>query len=419
MTNIESNNGSFEDIAKENEALKQQLAQLQSHERTLQERVHNLESQQSAQMKANQEIIRLERLRALEEMAQGVAHNFNNVLVGVLGYAQIIEMQSQEKQTISNARKIVENALRAKELVQRLNKSVREAGDLPLHRITTLDTIVHEAIKATQSYQKNAAARNIQITIHESLYPTLPIKGNPIELHHVLVHLLTNAIDAMPNGGEIAITTRTENNNLVLSVADQGIGMTDETSKRIFEPFFTTKQDVGSGLGLSMAYRTITGWGGHITVKSAPGQGSIFAVYLPIWNDDSPPVEPPARTHKARILVVDDEEAVHEVIQAALNMYDLTLCANSKQALEKFETGKYDLSLIDLQLPDLPGDELVQHLHKADPELICVLMTGWDVMQDDPRLNLFAFHLPKPFRISEMIDVVKQALAKKNMVYDR
>ena len=383
------------------EALKQQVADLKGREQTLQDRVRTLEAQQEAQIRVDQEIIRIERLRALEDMAQGVAHNFNNVLVGILGYAQIIEMQSKEAQVVENAKKIVENTLRAKELVQRLYQSVRDAGDLPLRRITTLNAIVREAIKTTQP--KNPM---VPFAIVEDLHDDIPsIKGNSSELHHVLVHLLTNAIDAMPKGGEIAVSTRAEKERVAIHVKDQGIGMTKETRKRIFEPFFTTKQDVGSGLGLAMAYRVITGWGGSIDVESTVGKGSMFTVWLPIWSD-----VPEAQAEKARILIVDDEIAVHEVLKAALEAYHLTLFESGEAALETFEAGMCDLALIDLQLPGMPGDELVQHLKRIDPDLTSILMTGWELMQGDPRLNLFSFYLPKPFQLGAMAETIRQAL---------
>lgn len=383
------------------DALNRQVAELKGREQFLQDRMRNLESQQEAQIRVDQEIIRIERLRALEEMAQGVAHNFNNVLVGILGYAQIIEMQSKESQTVENAKKVVENTLRAKELVQRLYQSVREAGDLPLRRITTLNAIVREAIKTTQPKNQTPP-----ISISENLHDdTPPIKGNSSELHHVLVHLITNAIDAMPKGGEISISTRSVKDQVAISVKDQGIGMTPETRKRIFEPFFTTKQDVGSGLGLSMAYRVITGWGGNIDVESTIGKGSTFTVRLPIWSDVH---EAPAE--KAHLLVVDDEVAVHEVLKATLEAYDLTMFESGEQALKQFKPGVYDLALIDLQLPGMPGDELVQHLKHIDPDLPSVLMTGWELIQGDPRLNLFSYYLPKPFRLGEMSETIQHAL---------
>ena len=147
---------------------------------------------------------------------------------------------------------------------------------------------MQEAIKATSAQWKDSAeARDVQISIVEDLEDVPPIKGNPLELHQVLVHLITNAVDAMPKGGEIAMSTRISGENVAICVRDQGVGMDVETHKRIFEPFFTTKQDVGSGLGLSMAYRAVTAWGGQIEVDSAIDKGSAFTVLLPVWEEET------------------------------------------------------------------------------------------------------------------------------------
>lgn len=394
--------------------LEQQIDALRTREKALQERVRGLEAQGTAQTRSDQEIIRLERQHALEEMAQGVAHNFNNVLVGVLGYAQIIEMQSDDLRAVENAGKIVENAMRARDLVQKLNMSVREAGELPLHRITTLHTIVKEAIKATQSQWKdNAESRGIVISIAEDLETVPPIKGNPLELHHVLVHLITNAVDAMPTGGEIAISTRVTNGKVAICVSDQGLGMDEETRKRIFEPFFTTKQDVGSGLGLSMAYRAVTTWGGDIDVISALDEGSTFTVCLPVWEEnDPPPPESEVEIKHARLLIIDDEDAVQEILKETLSEYDLSLFPDAEQALDAFKVGAYDVALIDLRLPGITGDALARQIRKADPDLVTVLMTGWEVLETDDRLELFDFFIQKPFRLSEIKEVVQKALAQ-------
>jgi len=403
----ESNDGLREEIHR----LRQEVQDLRTRERALTERVRSLETQNTAQLQANQEIIRLERLRALEEMAQGVAHNFNNVLVGVLGYAQIIELQSKDEKAVANAKKIVENALRAKELVQRLNLSVREAGDLPLHRITTLDTIVREAIKATQSqWSEEARSRGVTITVVEDLVDVPPVKGNPVELHHVLVHLIANAIDATLQSGEIAISMRTKGDQVLIQVEDHGVGMDEQTRMRIFEPFFTTKQDVGSGLGLSMAYRTVTAWGGRLEVESIPDQGSIFSVWLPVWSEDAPEAKVQGVADTGRILIVDDEESVHEVLKEALHEHTLTLYDNGEEALSEYRPGVYDVGLIDLRLPGMSGDELAQQIRALDPDFLMVMLTGWDILEDDPRHQLFDFHVPKPFRLNELKDTVLQAI---------
>jgi CheY-like chemotaxis protein len=191
--------------------------------------------------------------------------------------------------------------------------------------------------------------------------------------------------------------------------------MDSETQKRIFEPFFTTKQDVGSGLGLSMVYRTVDRLGGHLHVKSSPDKGSEFTLTLPIWQEGESKDRNSGEQRPARILVVDDEEAVFDVLKTALSEYDLTPFSEAERALALFEVGFYDIALLDLKLPGMSGDVLSTRLKEIEPNLITILMTGWDVLEEDDVKRAFDFHINKPFRFNELKDVVKEACKKRQM----
>ena len=359
------------------------------------------------------ELIRLERLHALEEMARGVAHNFNNILVGVLGYAQLIEMQSRDQAAVDSARHIVESALRAKDLVQRLNLSVGRGSESPPQRVDTLEDIVGEAVEATRpKWQDEMQVQGVTVKVDASIDAVPPVKANPAGLHHILVNLISNAVDAMPEGGNIGITAASTGDWVRLEVADTGSGMSEAIQRRIFEPFFTTRQDVGSGLGLAMTYRTVTEWGGDVEVVSEPGRGTTFTVVLPLWEDDPGPGEA-APTKKGRILVVDDEWTVRQVLQRALKDYHLEVYSRGSDALDRLEASAFDLALIDLGLPGVPGNELAERAKQENPETITVLITGWEVPEDDARLAHFDYHVRKPFGLAEIRDLVERALGHK------
>jgi two-component system cell cycle sensor histidine kinase/response regulator CckA len=284
-----------------------------------------------------------------------------------------------------------------------------------MHRVTSLHTIVQEVVRATRpKWQEEAGKKGILIEIVQDLDVVPPIKSSPVELHHVLVCLVSNAVDAMRKGGGILITARLLDDLVAVAVKDQGVGMSAEVQKRIFEPFFTTKHDVGSGLGLSMAYRKVMAWEGRIEVESEPDQGSTFTVFLPVWKEEAQ-IEMPQQigTSRGRVLVVDDEEAVHEVLKESLKLFDLNLVSSGEDALEHFEADQYDVALIDLKLPGVLGDEVALKFKQIDPGLITVLMTGWDVLEDDPRKELFDFFVKKPFRLAQMKELVSEAVASR------
>ena len=284
-----------------------------------------------------------------------------------------------------------------------------------MHRVTSLHTIVQEVVRATRpKWEEEAGKKGILIKIVQDLDVVPPIKSSPVELHHVLVYLVSNAVDAMRKGGEILITTRLLGDLVAVAVKDQGVGMGAEVQKRIFEPFFTTKQDVGSGLGLSMAYRKVMAWKGRIEVESELGQGSTFTVFLPVWKEEAQiETSQQVETSRGRVLVVDDEETVHEVLKESLKLFDLNLVSSGEDALEHFEAGQYDVALIDLKLPGVLGDEVAFKLKQIDPRLVTVLMTGWDVLEDDPRKELFDFFVKKPFRLAQMKELVSEAVASR------
>jgi PAS domain S-box-containing protein len=365
----------------------------------------------SRRLQSEREIIRLERLHALEEMARGVAHNFNNILVGVLGYAQLIEMQSNDENAKENAKEIIESALRAKDLVQRLNLSVGRGNDIPPHKIDNFNTIVQQVIEDTSPRWKDEAeVDGITIQVETEFHDVPPVVADPVGLHHILVHLITNAADALVEGGTIKISTGQREQMVQLKVEDNGVGMSEETQKRIFDPFFTTRQDVGSGLGLSMAYRTVTSWDGAIEVNSSPGAGSEFVILLPIWTDEAEGEK--EQSGEARVLVVDDEHTVRQVLSKALNMYQLDVFSNPEDAMEVFTRGRYAVALIDLGIPGKPGDQLTRELKEVDPDLVAVLVTGWEVLNGDPRLEPFDFHIQKPFGLIEIQELVSKGVGR-------
>ena len=230
-----------------------------------------------------EELVRSQRLRAVGELAAGVSHNLNNILTGVLGPAMMLKRMTDDPAQLREVEDIVTAGIRARDLVHRLHLSVHGEEEVNLKSVE-IDPVVSEVVQMMRPRWKDEPeSRGIPIEVVTRLEGTHPIRGTESRLHDILVNLLLNAVEAMPEGGTITMGTRAVGDQVELTCADTGIGMDEETRKRVFEPFFTTKMVVGTGLGLSTAHHAVTQWGGDAEVASAPGKGSIFTFRFPRW----------------------------------------------------------------------------------------------------------------------------------------
>ncbi len=363
------------------------------------------------------ELVRLERLRALGEMSAGVSHNLNNMLSVVLGYATLLQEENKDQAIASSIDEIVASTVRASDLVKRLHRAVRMEGEQPQEPVD-LNEIVRETVHTTRPrWQDETAFAGIAIEVVMELEAVPHVSGTVNGMNEILTNLLLNAVDAMPDGGTITIRTASDDSDAVqLVVQDTGVGMDEATRRRLFEPFFTTKMDVGTGLGLSTIYGTVTRWEGSIDVQSAPGKGAVFTIVLPAWRGAIPQqeeAEPPssAVTRRSNILVVEDDDHVAEVITACLQRDHVVYRArDGREAIgEKFAGVTLDVAFVDLGLPDVAGDKVALELCQRYPSLATILITGWHLPDDDPRLQAFDHHLQKPFSVDKVRQMVAVA----------
>ncbi|MCZ6632418.1 MAG: ATP-binding protein, partial [bacterium] len=345
-------------------------------------------------------LVQLERLRALGEMSAGVSHNLNNILTGILGPAQILHQISHDPKVLEQANMIRTSSIRARELVKRLHFAVR--GEEETVQPVCLADIVEDAVQATRPRWKDELeSRGHQIDMGVEIVGAPLIRGSQSGLFSVLINLLVNAVDALPEGGKIWVAARQNNHRVRLTVQDTGVGMDEATQRRVFEPFFTTKMDVGTGLGLSTVYGTVTRWGGDIRVESVPGEGTTFILDLPIWTEpegkEKTDDETPVQSRSGKILVVGDEKIVGLMVARMLMYHQVDRVESGMEALERLAPGTYDVVLIDLGLADMSGDEVARKIREIDPIVGLVLITGWELREDDERLSAFDFWLQKPF----------------------
>jgi PAS domain S-box-containing protein len=226
-----------------------------------------------------QKLLRLERMRAMAEMTAGISHNLNNILVGVTAHCQFLQKASRNEAVLKEADAIMKSARRAEDLVQRLGWAVlgRDEEIQPV----SLGAHVLEAVKEVRHYcGAESAGRRRSVEVLTTLDEVPNVRGNSAGMHDVLINVLLNAVDAMPEGGTIRISIKETADAVQLAVRDNGAGMDEETRKKVFEPFFTTKAQVGTGLGLSSVYGAVTRWGGNVDVWSVPGKGTAVTLFF-------------------------------------------------------------------------------------------------------------------------------------------
>jgi signal transduction histidine kinase len=373
-----------------------------------------------------------QKMEAMGRLAGGVAHDFNNLLTVIKGNASFLaERLGSEHRLIKLTTQIDGAADRAVSLTRQLLAFCRMQVLQP--RILDLNELVSEMCKLLRRLVPEDIAFNFRAA--ESLGR---VKADPGQIEQVLMNLVVNAGDAMPGGGSLTVETRnatiseqeasrrapaTPGQYVLLSVADNGMGMDAETRARIFEPFFTTKeQGKGTGLGLATVYGIVKQSGGFIWVESEPGQGSRFEIYLPRVTDrvEPPSAQPEEITFSQglkTVLVAEDEEAVRELTCEFLKSagYNVLAASNGADALALAEGSRQHIHalLTDLVMPEMRGSDLAKRLKTLRPQIKVIYVSGYlDYQQSGNEFVEEALFIQKPFTratlIARMAELLKE-----------
>jgi CheY-like chemotaxis protein len=371
--------------------------------------------------------VQQERLQAFREMAGEVAHDFNNTLSGILARAQLLLADVQDPDVRRSLRMIEQVALEGAWVVRRFQDFSRTLPARPYQPLD-LNQIVEEIAGSARSrWTQQLTARGIAGEVRYESGSTPPVSGDVAELRQVLTSIALNALDAMPEGGNLTFRTGHEGGRVFCRISDTGTGMSEQIRLRIFDPFFTTKREKGKGFGLSGAYAIVDRHGGEITVESEVGKGTVFTVWLPAASEAVAPPSAPARpaappappmaapVRSAKILVVDDSEEVREVLRELLSRHGHTVVVvpDGESGLVELDTRAFDVAMIDLSLPGISGLEVAHRLKERWPTTRVALMTGYGdrVGSEDPKSRGIDFVLAKPFSLDQLRSVVDHALA--------
>lgn len=369
-----------------------------------------------------QRLLQAERLRALGEMASGVAHDFNNVLSAILGRAQILSRAVQEAEVKHGLEAIEKAALDGANMVRRLQHFTRQRREDEFFQ-ADLNQIVKDALAITEAKWKDEAhLSGATIDIVTSYGNVPPVMGNVSELREVLTNIIFNAVEAMPKGGRLIVKTEGVERWISVSVSDTGMGMIDEVKARIFDPFFTTKGMKGTGLGLSVSYGIIKGHHGEIDVQTQLGQGTTMLVRLPVPSKLRSAPEPKSMpiAKPGRILVIDDDELVRTLLSDVLQTVGHTVvqAAGGREGLRRFHQDDFDLVLTDLGMPECSGWEVAAAVKKIAPQTPVALITGWGLTIDRGKLEEAGVDLilNKPFQVVEVRRLVAEALILREKI---
>jgi PAS domain S-box-containing protein len=360
---------------------------------------------------------RADKLRALGQLASGVAHDFNNSLAAILGRAQLILRRVKDDDLIRSLGIIITAAEDAAATVRRIQTFARKSVAAELE-LLDVGGLLRDAIEITRTRWQNEAraeGSNLDVTLNAD--DDLCTLGNASELREVFVNLIVNAVDAMPHGGKLTICGERNGERLRLRFADTGTGMKEEVRERVFEPFYTTKGVHGTGLGLAVSYGIIERHQGLISVESKHGQGTTFYIDLPYAEQTGIALEvikPDNSTTSLSVLVVDDEEFVRETLAEMLEDLDhrVVTVEGGREALEKVSTGDFDLVFTDLAMPEMDGWETARAIRKSHPGLPVVLVTGYGATAQPPsgEQDLVAGIIGKPFDFDQVIGTIARVL---------
>jgi PAS domain S-box-containing protein len=363
-----------------------------------------------------------QKMEAIGQLAGGVAHDFNNMLTAIMAAAEQLGHLSSTEEQLELCELVVSAAERTAQLTRKLLSFSRKG------KLRSVHTDVHTVIQDTATLLGRSIDRRVKIIVELSA-PSATVIGDASELSNAILNLGINARDAMPNGGELHITSSHRDLDeascatmpfllrpgpyIQVSVRDTGAGISQEHLPRVFEPFFTTKPvGQGTGLGLAAVYGTVVDHGGAVTVYSELGRGTVFHLYLPL-SDGAPRASSPtseAPRGSGLVLIVDDEPLVRNAGTQLLKSlgYEVVVAKDGAEGVRAFAEHHERLCavLCDLVMPELSGSDASEQMRRIDPDVPIVICSGYPRDERGPYAASANEFLPKPYHRGELADLL-------------
>ncbi|HWN08390.1 MAG TPA: ATP-binding protein [Pyrinomonadaceae bacterium] len=360
-----------------------------------------------------------EKMAALGELSFGVAHNVNNTLTGILGRAQLLLRTKDTEKITSGIELIIKSAEDGAHIIRRIQDFARKQPSRRFQLVSVAELVKDVCEMSRPRWETGVEGSQIRMALFADCNAS--VMGDPVELREVLVNMIYNAIDATAAGGEIRLSAQEADGRVVLSIADTGTGMTPEVKSRLFDPFFTTKGKAGTGMGLAVSFGIIRRHNGSVEVESQQGRGTTFRVSLPVAETvsngseaGSTKTESPIVTEKMRVMVVDDEFAVREVLREALEAEgcEVVVAESGERALQLYDAadGKLDIVFTDIGMPEMSGWELAREIRNRSETIPLAIVSGWaDAISCDDRQAISAdWVIAKPFDIGTIAEIAAE-----------
>jgi len=369
-----------------------------------------------------------QKTEAIGTLAGGIAHDFNNILTALMGYASIMQMKMDESNPL---RPYTDQIISASEKAADLTRSLLTFSRRQPVILAPLE--INSTIKATKKLLKRLLTEDIEMRTSLTKDDAV-VMADRSQMDQILFNLVTNARDAMPKGGTLAIETDIADIGIVfirvhgfgepgryvrISISDTGTGIDEAIREKIFDPFFTTKEiGKGTGLGLATVYGIIKQHGGYITVESEPGHGTTFRIYLPAVRtkiDEKQDAATPVERGEETVLIAEDDEGVRHFIREALQEYGYKTieAIDGEDAIDKFnEHRNIDLVIIDSVMPKKNGREVYEEVHGTDPHVRVLFISGYtkDIVLDKGIEDREFDFIAKPLSFDKLLQKVREVL---------
>ncbi len=361
----------------------------------------------------------METLAALADMSSGIAHDFNNIIGAMVGRLQLMKLKTEDEKTRESLDKLENLALEGSHTIKRIQQFSHSVRPKEMTTVDLLNLLKEYFDKRHVNWSDLADQKQVTVSFKSDTIDGL-VSGVADDIASVLDKLVQNAVEFAPIHSHVRVTLTGSEKHCTISVSDSGPGIPEGIRKKVFYPFFSTKSERGAGLGLAIVYGIVGRLGGKVTFQSQPGTGTVFQVTLnhavgPI-KEISEVSRKPKKLEKLRVLVVDDDEQIREVLSDMLSLdgHNTTACADGFAAIKKLETGQFDVMITDLGMPGMSGLDLAGLAHEQYPAMPIAMITGWGMQlnHDEIAMKGILAVLPKPFHMKDVKALVQDLATK-------